>query len=128
MSIRPAQQRRRGLSMTSLIDVIFLLLLFFMLSSTFTKFSEVQISGTSAGASASQNTPPLFVRLLPDTVQMNGQTLDLETLPTAIAQRRSTHTQTILIAPQADTTTAQRLVDVLVLLAHLPDLNIVVLE
>ena len=30
--------------MTSLIDVIFLLLLFFMLSSTFSRFAEVEIS------------------------------------------------------------------------------------
>ncbi len=37
--------------MTSLIDVIFLLRLFFMLSSTFSRFAEVEL--TAAGASAS---------------------------------------------------------------------------
>ena len=36
--VRPA--RRRRLPLTPLIDVIFLLLLFFMLSSTFTRFSD----------------------------------------------------------------------------------------
>ena len=44
------RRRRSGrLSMTSLIDVIFLLLLFFMLTSTFSKFSEVELAaeGTS---------------------------------------------------------------------------------
>lgn len=114
--------------MTSLIDVIFLLLLFFMLSSTFTKFAEVQITGTTAGAASTQSGPPLFLRLFADQVQMNGQTLDLETLPATIAQQRSADTQTILIAPQADSATAQRLVDVLVVLSRVPDLTVVVLE
>ncbi|WP_367714863.1 biopolymer transporter ExbD [Nitratireductor sp. GISD-1A_MAKvit] len=40
-----AVRRRKPLSLTSLIDVIFLLLLFFMLSSTFTRFASVEISG-----------------------------------------------------------------------------------
>ena len=35
---------RRQISVTSLIDVIFLLLLFFMLSSTFSKFADVELS------------------------------------------------------------------------------------
>ena len=42
-------RRRRRLSMTSLIDVIFLLLLFFMLTSTFTRFSEVELTAAGSG-------------------------------------------------------------------------------
>ena len=43
---------RRRLSMTSLIDVIFLLLLFFMLTSTFSKFSEVELASAAGSAQA----------------------------------------------------------------------------
>ena len=49
--------------MTSLIDVIFLLLLFFMLSSTFSRFAEVEISAAAGGAAAPSDTPPAFLRL-----------------------------------------------------------------
>ena len=46
-------RRRRKLSMTSLIDVIFLLLLFFMLTSTFTRFAELDLAAASGGGGAS---------------------------------------------------------------------------
>ncbi|WP_458792717.1 ExbD/TolR family protein [Yoonia sp. MH D7] len=129
MAIRSAQSRRKGISMTSLIDVIFLLLLFFMLSSTFSQFSEIQLFAANAGTSGSA-TPnaPLFVRLSEDAVQLNGQEFDLTTLNDGITALRNSETQTVVIAPQKDTATAQRLVDTLVVLAKLPDLNIVVLE
>jgi len=131
MAIRSAQARRKGISMTSLIDVIFLLLLFFMLSSTFSKFSEIQLYGANAGTSAQatpSETPPLFMRLSEDNVQLNGQDFDLETLAEGVANMRQDGMQTLLIAPQPDDATAQRLVDTLVTLASVPDLNIVVLE
>ncbi len=117
--------------MTSLIDVIFLLLLFFMLSSTFSKFAEIQLYGASAGTSAAptqSDAPPLFMRLSEEAMQLNGQDFDFETLPDGIANLRHDGTQNVLIAPQADDATAQRLVDTLVILASIPDLNIVVLE
>ncbi|MEM8921756.1 MAG: biopolymer transporter ExbD, partial [Pseudomonadota bacterium] len=47
MALRRVRRRGRS-SITSLIDVIFLLLLFFMLASTFTRFSEVDIAAASA--------------------------------------------------------------------------------
>lgn len=69
--------RRRPLSLTSLIDVIFLLLLFFMLSSTFTRFAKVEVSGGPASASLSGKTPDILIRLDgEDGWRINGQTLD----------------------------------------------------
>ena len=58
-----AIHRRRPLSLTSLIDVIFLLLLFFMLSSTFTRFAKVEISGGPAATSAGGKTPDVLIRV-----------------------------------------------------------------
>ena len=46
--------------MTSLIDVIFLLLLFFMLSSTFSKFSEIELTAGGSGPGRAAETPPLM--------------------------------------------------------------------
>ena len=70
--------RRRRLSMTSLIDVIFLLLLFFMLSSTFSKFSEVELSGTAGAGGQASDRPPLFLQLGVETLRLNAAESELE--------------------------------------------------
>lgn len=76
MRIDAARHRRRPISVTSLIDVIFLLLLFFMLSSTFTKFAEVEIVGGRAGAGGPGAVPDILLRLTGDTWTINGLAVD----------------------------------------------------
>ena len=72
MRIEAVARRRRPVSVTSLIDVIFLLLLFFMLSSTFTRFSEVEITGGRAGADAAGQAPDVIIRLAGGDWHING--------------------------------------------------------
>ncbi len=67
-----AGRRRRPISVTSLIDVIFLLLLFFMLTSTFAKFAEVEITGGRAGQTAGGGVPDVIIRLDGDQWSVNG--------------------------------------------------------
>lgn len=71
-------RRRRPLSLTSLIDVIFLLLLFFMLSSTFVRFAEVEITGGAASRAAGPRTPDILVRLDGEEWQVNGIPVDAD--------------------------------------------------
>ena len=59
--------------MTPLVDVIFLLLLFFMLSSTFNRYGQVDIDGGAAGA-GSANRPDILVMIGRDQVRVNGET------------------------------------------------------
>lgn len=114
--------------MTSLIDVIFLLLLFFMLSSTFTKFSEIRLSGATAGNRlAPSDTPPLFLRLGPDAVSVNGRSVPIDDVLVAIDAVGPVDGQTVLIAPQ-ESVTSQQLIDLLVALAARPTLNPLVLQ
>ena len=71
--------------MTSLIDVIFLLLLFFMLTSTFSKYGEVELM--AAGQATEGEAPQrLFVQLGAGSVSLNGQPADLRNLGGALAQ------------------------------------------
>lgn len=72
MRIDVAARRRRPLSLTSLIDVIFLLLLFFMLSSTFTRFAEVEIAAGRAGAAAASARPDVLIRIEDGRWTING--------------------------------------------------------
>jgi biopolymer transport protein ExbD len=56
--IRP----RRAISLTPLIDVVFLLLVFFMLASTFLKFTNIPV--TTAGRGAPTQTAPRDIALI----------------------------------------------------------------
>lgn len=129
MPVRAATFRRRRLSLTSLIDVIFLLLLFFMLSSTFSRYGEVPLlAGGSGGDAAPTDVPPLFLRLDGDRLSLNAAPLGRGALPQAIAaQRQQGKTQPVILSVSGNAT-AQGLVDVLAPLARIPDLRVTVLE
>lgn len=67
--------KRRPLSMTPLIDIIFLLLLFFMLSSTFTRFAEIPLAQGGRGVplpSDGADPEQIFLRLNGDEIQVLG--------------------------------------------------------
>lgn len=49
MRLANSQQTKRVISLTPLIDVVFLLLVFFMLASTFLKFGTVKLETAGAG-------------------------------------------------------------------------------
>ncbi|MGP6087524.1 biopolymer transporter ExbD [Antarctobacter jejuensis] len=122
-------KRRRRLSMTSLIDVIFLLLLFFMLSSTFTKFAEVELTAGGAGTGAFPASPPVFLRLEETGLTLNGTPHELTGLPRALGEHRPAGSGAlpVIVALQEDVT-AQRLTDLLVTVRAIQGLSITVLE
>ena len=113
---------KRRLSMTSLIDVIFLLLLFFMLSSTFSKYAMVPLPLGTTGA-ARPETPPVFVKVDVDTVTLNGQAITLADLPAALAAPNPT-AAILALGPEVS---AQRLTDVLTALRGVENLSLNVL-
>lgn len=77
MRVEFAVRRRRRLSLTPLIDVIFLLLLFFMLSSTFTRFAEVEIVAGRSGSASAAPRPDILIRLSADGWTVNGMALPI---------------------------------------------------
>lgn len=125
-----AKRRTRRLSMTSLIDVIFLLLLFFMLTSTFTKFAEVKLTSASAGGAAQSQedqTPPLFVKLEQDSLSLNAAPVTMTALAKAIMDAKGdADAQRVMISMAAEAD-AQRLIDVLVVLRSVPGLTTTVI-
>ncbi|MBN9889407.1 biopolymer transporter ExbD [Pelagibaca abyssi] len=107
--------------MTSLIDVIFLLLLFFMLTSTFTRFSEVELTSGGTGAAPSASERPLFLQLGPESARLNSADIVLDSLAEALAEQRGegSEARRLLVALQPGVT-AQRLTDLLVILRGVP--------
>ncbi|MEM8823946.1 MAG: biopolymer transporter ExbD [Pseudomonadota bacterium] len=112
---------RRTLSLTPLVDVIFLLLLFFMLTSTFSRFGEIEISAAAGGGSGETLTDAAFLQLGPDRISLAGRDVTLEELPSLLEDRRT------LVALR-EGVDAQRLIDVLGVLRGVPGLNLTVLQ
>lgn len=67
------QTRRRRIGLTPMIDVVFLLLVFFMLAARFGATDAIPVT-LSGGASQPYAGPPRLVTILPDVVQVNGLT------------------------------------------------------
>ena len=115
--------------MTSLIDVIFLLLLFFMLSSTFSRFAEIEI--ISGGGRPSQEvlqTQPLFLKLQSERLILNGNAITQNILAHSIQTLAAGEQKLLLIAPVGDEVSSQNLVDVMIIVRALENVDIRVLD
>jgi biopolymer transport protein ExbD len=110
--------------MTSLIDVIFLLLLFFMLSSTFTRFSEVELAAAGAArAETASDIRPFFLRLGVDSLDLNGRSIALEGVGEGFGEEE----EPVVLVSLLPSVTAQRLTDLLVALQGVPGAKVTVL-
>lgn len=70
-----ARPKRKAVGLTSLIDVIFLLLLFFMLASSFTRYQTLDVSSGGHGGGA--DIKPAYLRIhASDKIDLNGVGLE----------------------------------------------------
>ena len=114
--------------MTSFVDVIFLLLLFFMLPSTFSKFSEVELSAGGAGQAANvAQVPPLFLRIGEAALELNGELVAIAGLEASLRDRVTPDDVQPVLVSLRDGVTSQRLTDLLIVLRAVPGLRVTVL-
>lgn len=105
MRIEEASTRGRRLSLTPVIDVVFLLLLFFMLASTFTRFANVEIGlAGKAVAPAAQDQPLLVLISVKkgSSYSVNGQPVTLEEMQAALSEAASEGKARIVVRPSED--------------------------
>ncbi|MCA0043960.1 ExbD/TolR family protein [Celeribacter litoreus] len=122
------KRRRKGrISMTSLIDVIFLLLLFFMLTSTFSRYSTVELVAAAPSGQGASEAPPIFVQLSSDSVRLNTRDASLETLPVLLRADRAHGSDVTLIVALKGSVTSQRLTDFLVAIREVEGVTPVIL-
>ena len=130
MRLERRPSRRRTIAMTSLIDVIFILLLFFLLTSTFTRFGEINISAAAAGRDGTPSSEaPIFLRIDADALSVNGATQTLSTLRAALDGLAPIggNVAPVLVAVDASVS-SQRLVDLLLVLRPVEWADVVVLR
>ncbi|MEM1144587.1 MAG: biopolymer transporter ExbD [Pseudomonadota bacterium] len=103
--------KRRGrqkslISLTPLIDVVFILLVFFMLASSFLDWQTLSLDATSAAKTAVSEAEPFIIRVNGDSLILSQQPLSLEATVAAAIQREPV-TKTVNLQPVGDTTVQQ---------------------
>ena len=83
MKFKRQRSQEVGVDLTPLIDVVFLLLVFFMLVAQVGRDVGLPLSGGAAGAP--YQGPPRLVEIAPETVTLNGRPVTLEALSGALA-------------------------------------------
>ncbi|MFA8384501.1 MAG: ExbD/TolR family protein [Pelagibaca sp.] len=118
------QTRRRRIGLTPMIDVVFLLLVFFMLAARFGVTDAIPVT-LSGGAAQSYDGPPRLVTVLPDGLRVNG--IDTTDPVAALTPLMGTPTDIILLRPR-DGASVQHLLDAMGVLRAAGWSNLVVLE
>ena len=114
-SLRAATSgRRRSLiSLTPLIDVVFILLVFFMLASSFLDWRAIDLAPPVRAGGGTPMEGAMLVEIRENDLRLAGEVLDLETLVARVAARAADHPdQTVIVRP-APGVTLQRTVAVL---------------
>lgn len=126
MRIDLPQPRARKLSMTSLIDVIFLLLLFFMLTSTFTKFAEVEVALPGGSGGGASKGPDVILTVEDKLWRLNGGEVDPEQVVQMLEGLKEKGAKSLLLLPKGEDTDAQDLVSAIETVQRVKGLSLIV--
>ena len=96
-------RRPAKISVTPLIDVVFILLVFFMLASRFEDWRSIDLSSTAHGpAAATDAQGAMLVEVRTDGLRFAGAPIALEDLMARLAERlRAAPEQRVLLSPGA---------------------------
>lgn len=128
MRLSDGTRRMNRLSLTPLIDVVFLLLIFFILASTFMQFTAVPISSAAAtgGAPPTQQEIALIrLQSKDDDLTVNGRKVTLDALAATITELTGKGITHAVVQPVAEAN-VQKLVSVLEILKKSELENVVV--
>ncbi|MGR3197446.1 MAG: ExbD/TolR family protein [Paracoccus sp. (in: a-proteobacteria)] len=115
------------MSLTPMIDVVFLLLIFFMLASRFGMDAVLPIAGGAEGAGSDWQGAPRLVDIAPVELRLNGAPVTPETLPEALSDLLPNPAAAVILRPQ-EGADLQRLVDVMDLLTAAGLTNLILIE
>lgn len=118
------QKRRRRIGLTPMIDVVFLLLVFFMLAARFGVTDAIPVT-LSGGSAQSYEGPPRLITVLPGALRVNG--IDTADPVASLTPLMGTETDIILLRAR-DGASVQHLLDVMGTLRAAGWTNLVVLE
>ncbi|KGB80413.1 MAG: biopolymer transporter ExbD [Confluentimicrobium sp.] len=120
-----AERRSRRPSLTPMIDVVFLLLVFFMLASRFG--IDMHLPLTVAGQGAGYSGPPRLVDVRPEGLALNGVTMEGDALLAELARLTDSAGDTIILRAR-DEARLQRIVEVMDMLGAAGFTRLVLVE
>lgn len=103
------QRVRRRISLTPMIDVVFLLLFFFMIAARFGADHGISFSSGTGQSDASSS--PRLIDIFPESVALNGVSVASDALIGALAHLTSEASSVVILRPK-EGTDLQRLIDV----------------
>ncbi len=94
------RRRRALISLTPLIDVVFILLVFFMLASSFLDWRAIDLGAPARATAATPVDGALLVELGRDGIRLSGESLSLDALAARVAERVARRPdQRVLVRP-----------------------------
>ncbi len=117
MKLETARRKPAFMGLTPLIDMIFLLLLFFLLGSDFVQFSQTQLAPPRGSGGTQGSSQPAIVSLAPDgALQWNGAPSTRSQISQNVQRRVAEDSEQLFVvmpAGQADVQTVMTTMDVL---------------
>lgn len=111
------RRRSRKPSLTPMIDVVFLLLVFFMLAARFDSEGALDLALAAPGPATEWQGPPRLVEVAPDGLRLNGVPVSAAALPAALAPLMAGPRDLVVLRPVAGAGTG----DLVAVLAALRD-------
>lgn len=100
LPVNSGRRRRPLIRLTPLIDVVFILLVFFMLASSFVDWRSIALAPAGRPEAQAAASDPLLVVLHPDGVSLAGQRLPREVLVARVREDVSVDpTRPVVVAP-----------------------------
>lgn len=107
-------RRRRLVSLTPLIDVVFILLVFFMLASTFTQWRAMELAVPAEATAPDPDQPaPLVVSVVADGLRLDNEPLSLDALVERVGAAVDAEPERGIIVRPGDDVRLQRVVTVM---------------
>jgi biopolymer transport protein ExbD len=104
MRLSEAPKRSRAPGLTSLIDVIFLLLMFFMLASTFSIYQKLDVTSGAEGTGQMEQSPILLQVFAEGQLSVNGDRVKVEALIATLSDAGIEKIRPVAIIPAKDST------------------------
>lgn len=110
-----SKSRRSIISLTPLIDVVFILLVFFMLASSFLDWRSIAVTTVKPGAVAADDNPsiPLVLRVDATQTWLGEESLTMDAIIVRLQQRLAVEPETVVSIQPLGDTPLQSLIQVL---------------
>ena len=113
-TLRNRPRRRARVSLTPLIDVVFILLVFFMLASSFTDWRGLRLTAAEPGGAAAPGmVGAMLVDVRPEGVRLSGEPMAPDALVARLSIRLEARPDTRVLVRPAAGVAMQRVVDLL---------------